>query len=194
MGDDLRFVHWPSTARRDELMIKQLETPWQSRALVLLDIRRSAYENQACFEKAVKGAASMIRHLAESGFDADLWAGGGTTTSIDDYSATMGLLAAVQPSGSVDIRSVAARLSAIGRGGALILVSGVADGDLLDAHRLFSRDYTTSIVMLAAEAASMNIAAFHRLGATTVTVSPQEPWAVAWNRALERTWGRPSAV
>ncbi|MGH8948734.1 MAG: DUF58 domain-containing protein, partial [Acidimicrobiia bacterium] len=29
-GDDLRRVHWPSSARTDELMIRQLETPWQS--------------------------------------------------------------------------------------------------------------------------------------------------------------------
>ena len=36
-GDDLRRVHWPSSAKRDELMIRQLEMPWQSRALVVLD-------------------------------------------------------------------------------------------------------------------------------------------------------------
>ena len=29
-GDDLRRVHWPSSAKRDDLMIKQLEMPWQS--------------------------------------------------------------------------------------------------------------------------------------------------------------------
>ncbi len=29
-GDDLRHVHWPSSAKRDQLMIRQLETPWQS--------------------------------------------------------------------------------------------------------------------------------------------------------------------
>ena len=28
-GDDLRKVHWPSSAKRDQLMIKQLEMPWQ---------------------------------------------------------------------------------------------------------------------------------------------------------------------
>ncbi len=58
IGDDLRRVHWPSTAKRDELMIRQLETPWQSRALVLLDVRRTSYENRAAFERAVSGAAS----------------------------------------------------------------------------------------------------------------------------------------
>ena len=56
-GDDLRKVHWPSTAKRDELMIRQLEMPWQSRALVLLDPRASAYPDSEAFEQAVR-----VRH------------------------------------------------------------------------------------------------------------------------------------
>src|SRR5207245_397722 len=40
VGDDLRRVHWPSTARLDELMIRQQEMPWQGRATVVLDVRR----------------------------------------------------------------------------------------------------------------------------------------------------------
>ncbi len=63
IGDDLRRVHWPSSAKRDRLMIRQLETPWQARALVMLDPRASAYESPIAFERAVRGAASVIRHL-----------------------------------------------------------------------------------------------------------------------------------
>ena len=74
-GDDLRRVHWPSSAKRDELMIRQLETPWQSRALVVLDAREDRYTTPAEFEQAVRGAASVIRHLFASGFDTDLWTG-----------------------------------------------------------------------------------------------------------------------
>ena len=43
VGDDLRRVHWPSTARHDELMVRQDELPWQGRATVLLDVRRGAH-------------------------------------------------------------------------------------------------------------------------------------------------------
>jgi uncharacterized protein (DUF58 family) len=75
-GDDLRRVHWPSSAKTDQLMIRQLETPWQSRALVLLDVRAPSYESQEAFERAVSGAATVVTHLVGSGFDADLWAGG----------------------------------------------------------------------------------------------------------------------
>ncbi|MDP8936408.1 MAG: DUF58 domain-containing protein [Actinomycetota bacterium] len=59
VGDDLRRVHWPSTARRDELMIRQQELPWQGRATVVLDTRRR-FHTDASFESAVSAAASIL--------------------------------------------------------------------------------------------------------------------------------------
>ena len=59
VGDDLRQVHWPSTARQDELMIRQRELPWQGRATVLLDVRRGSHTD-ATFEAAVSAAASLL--------------------------------------------------------------------------------------------------------------------------------------
>ena len=38
-GDDLRRVHWRSSARVGELMVRREEQPWQSRATVFLDNR-----------------------------------------------------------------------------------------------------------------------------------------------------------
>ena len=38
-GDDLRRVHWRSTARVGELMVRREEQPWESRATVMLDTR-----------------------------------------------------------------------------------------------------------------------------------------------------------
>ncbi len=39
-GDDLRRVHWRSTARVGELMVRREEQPWESRATVVLDTRQ----------------------------------------------------------------------------------------------------------------------------------------------------------
>lgn len=192
-GDDLRRVHWPSSAKRDELMIRQLETPWQSRALVILDLRWNAYESEECFEKAVRGAASIVRHLAHEGFDADVWAGGTTATPISHYSAVMEKLAVVEREGRLDIRAVGARLKAVGRGGALVLVTGVPDSNLLEVHRLLAREYRTTVVMSASETTSSGEMAFQRAGAITVNVSPTQSWATAWTKVMGRTWSSVSS-
>ncbi len=187
LGDDLRRVHWPSSAKRDELMIRQLETPWQSRALVILDIRDRSYESAEGFEKAVKGAASVVRHLSVLGFDADLWAGGNSSTSINQYAAAMEQLAIVERERRLDLRSVAARLRTVGSGGALVLVSGTADHDLLEVHRLLSREYRSTILLGVSESDGFELP-FQRAGAVTVTVRPDESWATAWRKTMDRTW------
>ncbi len=67
-GDDLRKVHWKSTARRGKLMIKQEETPQEAQATIVLDGRRNAHRGSgptSTFEHAVAVAASASYHLAE---------------------------------------------------------------------------------------------------------------------------------
>ncbi len=192
-GDDLRRVHWPSSAKRDELMIRQLETPWQARALVLLDLRARAYENDACFEKAVRGAASVFRHLATSGFDAELWAGGTTTVASDHYAVAMERLAAARPFPRLDLRTVAANIGRTGRGGALFLVSGIPDHDLLGVHQALARDYRSTILLSATETETSSTLSFQRAGVLTVTVRPTDSWSEAWMMTTNRTWHGASA-
>ncbi|MGW1467684.1 DUF58 domain-containing protein [Streptomyces sp. NPDC002308] len=70
-GDDLRRVHWRSTARYGELMVRREEQPQRARASVLLDTRRSAFRGsgpESAFEWAVAAAASALAHLVERGF------------------------------------------------------------------------------------------------------------------------------
>ncbi|MET7343023.1 DUF58 domain-containing protein [Streptomyces sp. NPDC087866] len=70
-GDDLRRVHWRSTARYGELMVRREEQPQRARCTVLLDTRRTAYRGtgpDSAFEWAVSGAASVLTHMLERGF------------------------------------------------------------------------------------------------------------------------------
>ncbi|MFB7011141.1 MULTISPECIES: DUF58 domain-containing protein [unclassified Streptomyces] len=70
-GDDLRRVHWRSTARYGELMVRREEQPQRARCTVLLDTRRIAYRGtgpDSAFEWAVSGAASALVHMLERGF------------------------------------------------------------------------------------------------------------------------------
>jgi len=188
IGDDLRHVHWPSSAKQDELMIKQLETPWKARALIIFDTRKSAYENGQCFEQAVKGTASIVRHLAKSGFDAHLWTGGSSVLDVTDYMRVMETLALIEPESRRDIRSAASQLRQSGRGGALVLITGVADNQILEVHRALSREYRTTIVATATETSSTSEIAFQRAGALTMTISPEGSWSSAWRGMTERAW------
>jgi hypothetical protein len=70
-GDDLRRVHWRSTARTGELMVRREEQPWESRATVVLDTRADAHRGEgptASFEWAVSAAASVALHLRHAGY------------------------------------------------------------------------------------------------------------------------------
>ncbi|MQY02330.1 DUF58 domain-containing protein [Actinomadura macrotermitis] len=69
-GDDLRRVHWRSTARRGELMVRREEQHWQSSGTLFLDTRRLAHPGEgpgSSFEQAVSVAASIGVHLGRAG-------------------------------------------------------------------------------------------------------------------------------
>ncbi|MCO5967228.1 DUF58 domain-containing protein [Actinoallomurus soli] len=69
-GDDLRRVHWRSTARRGELMVRREEQQWQTSGTLFLDTRRTAHWGNgpgASFEQAVSAAASIGLRLGREG-------------------------------------------------------------------------------------------------------------------------------
>ena len=70
-GDDMRRVHWRSTARHGELMVRREERQWRSRGTLLLDTRRVAHHGHGAdssFERAVTVAASVGLRLVHDGF------------------------------------------------------------------------------------------------------------------------------
>lgn len=75
LGDDLRRIHWRSSARADELMVRREEQPHQSRATLLLDTREEAHRGAgpaSSFEYAVSATASIGAHLAGQQFNVRL--------------------------------------------------------------------------------------------------------------------------
>jgi uncharacterized protein (DUF58 family) len=70
-GDDLRHVHWRSTAHRQRLMVRQNELPWDTQATVLCDTRAELHHGtglSSSLERAVSAAASVVWHLDASGY------------------------------------------------------------------------------------------------------------------------------
>ncbi len=59
-GDELRHVHWRTTARIGELMVREHVDTSLPRLVVLLDDRAAAYGDAEQFESACEAAASVI--------------------------------------------------------------------------------------------------------------------------------------
>lgn len=69
-GDDLRRVHWASSARHGTPMVREDADPAEPHLTVLLDDRRDAYRPGAAgdgFEEAVDVAASLVHACAAAG-------------------------------------------------------------------------------------------------------------------------------
>ena len=113
-GDDMRRVHWKSTARRDELMVRVEERPWRGGVTVLLDRRSAAHRGsgaKSSLEWAVSAAGSICLHLHHNGQQARLRTEDGHVLaggmylpdSGHDDNAVLDSLAAVQPTAQRDL-------------------------------------------------------------------------------------------
>lgn len=128
-GDDLRQVHWRTTARRGELYVRQNEAPWAPQGTVLLDTRVRAHAGRgsdSSLETAVAAAASVVHHLSERGLVVRL------VMDSDDvlrpelpWELTLERLAEVGLRSDVDLPAILRQLST-GHGlGTLVAVLGV---------------------------------------------------------------------
>jgi uncharacterized protein (DUF58 family) len=75
VGDDLRRVHWRSTAKVGALMVRREEQPWQSRCTLFIDNRSRVHRGQgphSSIERAITAAASIAVHLTAQGFQVRL--------------------------------------------------------------------------------------------------------------------------
>jgi len=122
-GDDLRRIHWRSTARRGELMVRREEQPWQSRAVLLLDCRGAAHHGDgplSSLEWSISAAASIGLHLAKAGFTMRVVGDGGdevAAASVGSDAFDSLLLDDLAVRTASDNTGVRAGITAIRRGG-----------------------------------------------------------------------------
>ena len=88
VGDDLRRVHWRSTARLGELMLRQDELRFGEVATVLLDTRAAAHQGDS-FERALEVAASIASALVEDGRRLRFLTTGGFDVELDGARAAL---------------------------------------------------------------------------------------------------------
>ena len=201
-GDDLRRVHWRSSAHAGELMVRREEQPWQSRATLFVDNRTFAHRGlgaASSFEHAVSVAASVAVHLVQRGFSVRLvtasgeqhggtWHEHGTATA-----ETAPLLESLAVLGFADVGHLDARLlSEGGHSGLLLAVLGdLGDHDTPSLRRMRHHAVNAMAVVL-------DVAAWDRGGAPdplataqqtawlgangwrAVAAGPQDPLAGVW--------------
>lgn len=66
-GDDSRRIHWMSTARTSQLIVRETEAETQDMATIYLSVFAPAWAHER-FEQAVELTASFVAHLLEQGF------------------------------------------------------------------------------------------------------------------------------
>lgn len=198
-GDDLRRVHWRSSARVGELMVRREEQPWQSRATVFLDNRLISHRGQgvaSSLEAAVSAAASVAVHLSQRGYAVRLVTASGEEPGTAWHSRTAAVntaplleaLAVVQIEHSAHLDT--AWLAEPGHGGLLIAVLGsVTDGDGRFLKRLQHHAATSAAIVLDVDAWAPHLAptatgttsaALAGTGWRAVTLRPRDHLEVVW--------------
>jgi uncharacterized protein (DUF58 family) len=214
-GDDLRRVHWRSTARRGDLMVRREEQPWQSRATLLLDRRRSAHRGDGAsstFEWAVSAIASLAVHLAGRGYAIRMvdgspadrttalpWSDGHSgLPATDAAGAVLDALAVVSPGGSVDLsRAVGAAAHGMTGGLLVAAVGRLRAGDsttLAGVHQ----PGTHCVALVAPDAGSRPAPepaapprhGEHELELDRLRAAGWEVVVAEPGERLDRTWGR----
>lgn len=202
-GDDLRQVHWPSTAHRAKLMVRQQELPWQPEAVLFCDTRAGAHHGSgpdSTLEKAISVVASLAVHLADHQYELRL------ATEADPRppgreaaTAILDRLAELEPSRLDGLGPALSRLRAAEAGGLLAAVIAPPPGTarlaehadvraLLSCGRRFGARLAVVVATGGARAAELS-ALLAAAGWKTVLVGPRDPFVRHWKGLVS---GRPA--
>ena len=132
-GDDLRFVHWRSSARAGRLLVKHNVDTAQPYTVVLLDARPSLYTEEA-FEQAVDVAASVVSAAAANKSPVELRTTEGSVLGgprLRSATPLLDHLTGIEADADGDLRAELARLRGSRGGSSLVVITGEIDrGDL----------------------------------------------------------------
>ncbi|WP_031506597.1 DUF58 domain-containing protein [Streptomyces megasporus] len=215
-GDDLRRVHWRSTARHGELMVRREEQARKPHCTVLLDTRRAAWAGSgpdSAFEWAVSGAASVAAHLLERGSAVRLLTDAGTPVPGPNGDApgmgvsdTVGLildtLATVHPSGEPGLSRAHEALgggAGAGREGLLVAFLGALDEEQTALAGRMRRRARGALAFVprglrAADVEEARRRALREAGWTVLPYTPGDALPDLWRRADRAGSGTPGRV
>lgn len=149
VGDDLRTVHWPSTARVGQLVVRHNVDTAQPYTVVLLDLDPSRYSAES-FEEAVDAAASVSVSMAVGKAPVQLRTTTGDRLGGPSYRDPVAIVdyltgVAASENGSLESELVLLRRD---RGGtALVIVTGRLDEASLPTAAALRRRFDRVIVI-----------------------------------------------
>ncbi|HMF81878.1 MAG TPA: DUF58 domain-containing protein [Acidimicrobiia bacterium] len=186
VGDDLRRVHWRSTARVGDLMIRQDEAQWRARAVVLLDTRPAAHDGRS-FETAVEATASIVDRLTRMRRRVEVIASNGQSLGAPTARSGwegMDRLATIQPGGDDRLAGLLTSLRAHRRAAFVVAIVGSLDHVELDALGALTAHGT--VVMVATRPGSQSPPALLTWSGLVVVDASRTPFPTAWNQAMTR--------
>ena len=185
-GDDLRLVHWRSSAHAGSLMVRHNIDVNRPRSTVILDTSRGLYDHES-FEDAVRAAASVVVAAMTRRFPFTLHTADGKM--IDDRSsplAVMDFLAAIEPNDdeNFDLGRAAVAASRDPAGLSCAAITGRAGVDALQSlGPVRTRFEQLTLVRMGSSGA----AEIHELaGAVLINAKTSLDFAQAWNRRMRR--------
>jgi uncharacterized protein (DUF58 family) len=198
-GDDIRLVHWPSSAHRARLMVRQFEQPYEPQATLWCDTRSAVHRGtgaESTVETAISAAASVSELLGGYGHRLRLLLPDDLDLAQADPQRIMDRLAEAAPSQRTSLAGPLALLAGRAGGGLLIAVVappvGAGTGLHPDTVALLSagRAYSVRIALVvdtaamprAGQPAAAMAAALHAGGWRTAVHRPGTPLAQSWRR------------
>jgi uncharacterized protein (DUF58 family) len=194
VGDDLRQVHWRTTARTGTLMVRQHVDTSRPETLVLLDDRLGRYADDAVAEEAVDVAASVIAATVGARFPARLRTvvatasvhADGDVAPVFDALAALHLVAAADASRGVLGDAVRVALAGDTAGGSMAaFVTGrIEAGDVAELAAL--RAAYRVVVVLCVDPEQPSAAVEVGSGVRTMSAATAAELAGLWNAQRSR--------
>ncbi len=148
-GDSLTHIHWPTTARRDQLMTKEFEGTGTNDIWIYVDLQESSqvrYETERTEEYSITIAASIVKGLIRLGHSVGLVMHGESLQKIPPDRNTehlwtiLRVLALAQPKGQVSLHSLlAGEIGNLEPGNVAIIVAPWPDRSFEDLFQLLLR-------------------------------------------------------
>lgn len=151
VGDDLRHVHWRSSARHGQLLVRQYLDTRRSHLVVVADADPAAYDSAESYELGISIAASLLRRGVQDEYDSSFFSGNVTTLRASGRTALDGTARAIAEPVDLDLvmRDASQRAA---DASLLIMVTGT-NSDFLKVQTAashFSADVATFVVFAGA--------------------------------------------